>query len=54
MVGVFDVVMVMNMDFFVILVVGGVDIMFLIVGDFFNGNDVVIFKDVEFFESIVG
>lgn len=34
----------MNMDILLILLGGGVDIIVLIVGDYFNGNDVLIFK----------
>lgn len=33
-----------NMDVFIIFVVGGVDFMVLIVGDYFNGNDGIVFK----------
>lgn len=54
MVGVFDVVMLINMDGFFILVVGGVDMIVVIVGDFFNGNDVIILKNKDKFVDIKG
>lgn len=45
MVGEYDGCFMINMDVLFILVGGGVDIMVLIVGDYFNGNDGIILKD---------
>jgi NitT/TauT family transport system substrate-binding protein len=52
--GSFDAVTLTNMDGLSIPAVGGVDTTAVIVGDFSNGNDVVILKDKDKLEDIIG
>lgn len=54
MVGKFDGVMVMNMDVLIILAVGGKEMSVVFIGDYFNGNDGIVLKDVILLVDIKG
>lgn len=46
-VGQYDVVILISMDVLLIFVVGGVDFIVLLIGDYFNGNDGLVMKDLD-------